>query len=72
MLKREKKVVQVQLEQMECGGGVSFWPKPILHFASTLKFDSCGFIVVIPCGLIKDTIVTMLLFHVSTPIILFV
>jgi hypothetical protein len=57
---------------MECGGGVSFWFKPILHFASTLEFDSCGFIVVKPYELIKVKIVTMLLFHASKPIILFV
>ncbi len=73
LLKREKRVVQAQLEQMECGGGVSFWPKLILHFASTSKFDNCGFIVVKPCGLVKAMIVTtLLLFHASTPIILFV
>ncbi len=73
LLKREKRVVQAQLEQMECGRGVSFWTKPILHFASTSEFDKYGFIVVKPCGLVKAMIVTtLLLFHASTPIILFI
>jgi hypothetical protein len=42
LLKNEKMVVQAQLKQMECGGGVSFWLRPTLHFASTFEFDSCG------------------------------
>ncbi len=31
LLERDKKVVRNELGQMECGRGVSFWPKPILH-----------------------------------------
>jgi hypothetical protein len=40
--------LQVQLGQMECGGGVSFWPKPILH--STLVLEYANFILVKPYG----------------------
>jgi hypothetical protein len=35
---------------MENGGGVSFWPKPILHLSSSTKSESGSFIVVKPCG----------------------
>jgi hypothetical protein len=50
MLEREIKIVQVQLGPMENGGGVSFWPKPILHPSSSTKFESVSLIVVKPCG----------------------
>jgi hypothetical protein len=51
MLEREKKVVEAQLGQMECGKGVSFWLKPILHSTLMSKFaKNHSFIIVRPCG----------------------
>lgn len=51
MLEREKKVVQAQSKQMECGRGVSFWPKPLLHSCTTTESENANFnLVVKPCG----------------------
>jgi hypothetical protein len=47
-LKGRRKVVQVQLRQMECGEGISFWPKPILHSTIVVEYENWGFIVINP------------------------
>jgi hypothetical protein len=71
-LKGRRKVVQAQLRQMECGEGVSFWPKPILHSTITVEYEKWGFIVINPyefCNKGYDCY-DVAIFFISTPIIL--
>jgi hypothetical protein len=49
-LKREQIAISTQLQEMQMGGGMSIWPKPILH-PSRPPCDVANMITIKACGL---------------------
>jgi hypothetical protein len=47
-LELEEKLVKRQLKAMKNVGGISFWPKPILHPNFQMNFDSTTYIPIKP------------------------
>ena len=48
-IRKEEAVVTSQLQQMVDGGGMSFWPKPIIHPEQPNE-DETNFLIIRPCG----------------------